>query len=501
MGVSENPWVVQDPSGVYRMYYSGWDTQSDSQIGAATSQDLVNWTRYSGNPVLSWGPAGTWDSAHVATHSVVLTGSRWVMYYAASANGSTQKIGNATSTNGFDWTKDAANPVIRVEPSPFWDDSSVWAPDLVTDPSGPRLYYAGEPAPYESRIGEYSFAPPPEVSYSGAYFSPVFDSGAAGTTWLSLASNASVPTGTSLSLRLRAGNDSTPDATWTAWVGSGSTGSLPRDRYLQVGTDFGSTNWSLTPTVASITVVYIPNGAPETVPAAPGGGEWTNVARPVLRWNATDPESDAIVAEHAQLSQTPDFGVIAVDSGNLTLGATSWHVPYDLSDGTWYWRVQAEDGYGAWGVWQSSLFRLDTAPPTLSISNPAPGALLHSGTLNIDWSAADAGSGLDRIAVSVDGGTSIVAAGSNSSVILNGISDGTHTVRVTAYDRAGNAASIALSIVIDTNVLSLNGPYGAWPLAVVNVVIIAVACLVAMLWIRRRRMRQGPKGPNVETKT
>lgn len=490
-----DPRVVADSAGIYRMYYTGYDPYGDARIGVATSRDLVTWVRSTGNPVLPFGPAGAWDNAHVGSSSVVITGSTWVMYYAGNPNGSTQSIGRATSSDGYNWTKYTGNPVIRPEPSPYWDDVHVGTPDFLIDPSGPRLYYYGYDGT-TARIGEYRFGPPPAVTYSGSYMSKVFDSGAAGTSWLSLAGNATVPSGTSDALRARFGNGSISGGTWTAWTTAASLSSAPRTRYAQVAIDLTSRAWNLTPAVTSVTLFYAANGAPDVIPQAPAASTWTNTPRPVLRWNMSDPEGDPIVAERVELSRTPDFSVLAVDSGNLTPGATSWQVPYLLQDGAWYWRVQVEDAYGAWSAKQMSQFLLDTVPPILSISSPTPGGLVHTSSLDIVWTASDDLSGIDRIAVSLDGEAPLSVGPGNSSAILGGLSDGDHIVRVTAVDRAGNGAAITLSFRVDTAAFSLTGPYGASPIIAVILAVAAGSGFIVLLWFRRRR-----RPPTAEKRT
>jgi sucrose-6-phosphate hydrolase SacC (GH32 family) len=42
------------------------------QIGLATSTDGINWTRYSGNPILQPGSSGAWDEKQVLDPSLVI---------------------------------------------------------------------------------------------------------------------------------------------------------------------------------------------------------------------------------------------------------------------------------------------------------------------------------------------------------------------------------------------------------------------------------------------
>ena len=69
--------------GTYFLFYNaktkggGWHEQT----GVATSTDLKNWQRYSGNPIIPNGPAGSWDERFASDPCVLLDGKRWVFYY------------------------------------------------------------------------------------------------------------------------------------------------------------------------------------------------------------------------------------------------------------------------------------------------------------------------------------------------------------------------------------------------------------------------------------
>ena len=98
-----SPAVVK-VGGTYIMYYNGEDKDTHTcRIGRATSTDGVTWTR-SADPVLSPGTDGSWDSYEVRYPSVHNDGSTFRMWYWGS-NGSCNRIGLATSTDGIAWTK------------------------------------------------------------------------------------------------------------------------------------------------------------------------------------------------------------------------------------------------------------------------------------------------------------------------------------------------------------------------------------------------------------
>lgn len=498
-GMVNAPRVVQDAQGVFWLFYFGWDGTTN-RIGVATSMNGTAFVPYVNNPIVGLGAPGTWDSGIVQDTSVVLNGSAWTMWYDGWYAGEIQ-IGLARSADGLNWTKDAANPAFRPESSPAWDDAGVGWPDFFVEAAGPRLYFAGSDGTY-SRIGMTTFAPPSPVTYSGSYRSAVFDSGMNGTWWRSLNWTGAAPADTSLSIEVRTGNTSIPDASWSDWTNLTPAGDLEppgtigldlsRTRFFQFGVDMSSVGGTSVPWALSVTVAYGLNEAPAAAPGAPSTGAWTNNLRPVLRWNATDPEGDPIVASVVEIALTSGFAPIVQASGVLPAGTSSWQVASNLSDGHWYWRVRAEDPYGLWSVSASSSMKIERTPPFLVVTNPFPGVRWGRPSLDVVWTAQDSGSGVCAVEVQVDHGTPLVVPPENSSAHLTGLADGDHTITVTAFDRAGNSQSVSISVTIDANLLSPTGPYGPWPLVALVGGTVAVAAVTVFLILRWQRKPKAP---------
>ena len=76
------PCLVED-GGVFYLFYNAKnaDKRWREQIGVATSHDLKQWTRYSENPIIRNGPAGSWDERFASDPAVFRDGSKWVLYY------------------------------------------------------------------------------------------------------------------------------------------------------------------------------------------------------------------------------------------------------------------------------------------------------------------------------------------------------------------------------------------------------------------------------------
>jgi hypothetical protein len=145
----ESPAVLYNKAtAAYMMWYSGVDTSSwKIGVGLATSPDGFTWTKYSGNPVLWAGQAGSYDDMWVAVPAVIKTDSLYQMWYSglSSKTGfSSLTMNYATSPDGINWTKFSGNPLFDTHTAPHTaavDSGGPWAPDVVFDGSEYKMWY------------------------------------------------------------------------------------------------------------------------------------------------------------------------------------------------------------------------------------------------------------------------------------------------------------------------------------------------------------------------
>jgi hypothetical protein len=92
---------------------------------------------------------------------------------------------------------------------------------------------------------------------SGTFTSRVFDGGKT-VTWDQASWNATVPTGTTLTLSVRTGNTASPDGSWSAFAPVASSGAPlnATARYAQYRLGLGQTTPAATPTVADVSLRY-----------------------------------------------------------------------------------------------------------------------------------------------------------------------------------------------------------------------------------------------------
>ncbi len=91
----------------------------------------------------------------------------------------------------------------------------------------------------------------------------------------------------------------------------------------------------------------------------------------------------------------------------------------------------------------------DGTAPTLVIDHPGSGTYIPSATVIVRWSSEDSGSGLSRFEVSLDNAP-FTDNGQGTSIELNLLENGKHSVRVRAIDGAENEREKTVNFTVDT---------------------------------------------------
>ncbi len=155
-------------NGTYLMYYSAGTTYSTASgkfvltspyhIGLATSSDGINWTKYSGNPVIR-SRVDSYDSTNVFFPIVMVENGTWRMWYAGNRGNqgggrADVNVCYATSTDGENWTKHASNPVIsNGAPNTAWNGLDIRPTSVVRDGTDLVMYLKASGVGTPSNLG------------------------------------------------------------------------------------------------------------------------------------------------------------------------------------------------------------------------------------------------------------------------------------------------------------------------------------------------------------
>ena len=156
---------------------------------------------------------------------------------------------------------------------------------------------------------------------------------------------------------------------------------------------------------------------------------------------------------------------VAAASTQVTIAAPADH----SNDGVHTLSFYATDNAGNQETAQSATVKIDTTPPTTTVSGADD--LWHAQPVTLSLSATDnsGGSGVKSITYSIDGGASTTVAAAGTQVTIaapaDHSNDGVHTLSFYATDNAGNQEAVqSVSVKIDTTspVAVASGYDSAW---------------------------------------
>lgn len=176
--------------------------------------------------------------------------------------------------------------------------------------------------------------------------------------------------------------------------------------------------------------------------------------RPVIRWKVTD--NDSAVA--------PDTIGITIDSGSKITGSAITKAAIDggyecsytpstaLSDGSHTIKFDASDNDGNAAMQKSVTFKVDTVPPTLSITAPVAGLVTNKAACVVTGTTNDSTSSPVKVTVKLNSGVAeevtVNADGSFSKALT--LTEGANTITVVATDSAGKSSTVTRAVTLDT---------------------------------------------------
>gem|GEM_PF-1427618 len=176
---------------------------------------------------------------------------------------------------------------------------------------------------------------------------------------------------------------------------------------------------------------------------SPANGGFTNSAQPLISVGVTDNLSGVNAAS----------STLSIDGQAVTPQRSASQILFTpatpLSQGAHTLAASAADNAGNVGNF-SSTFTIDSVPPTAAQIASLTSGQVVAGTIQLSATATDAGSGVARIDVLVDGSVilSLTPPGFQTSFNTLSLSEGPHTFSARAIDVAGNIGPVGAGIQV-----------------------------------------------------
>lgn len=208
----------------------------------------------------------------------------------------------------------------------------------------------------------------------------------------------------------------------------------------------GTLGASLKLTVKEVTV-------PTITFSSPASGAYLVNNTPSIVFNIVD-EANGSGIKISSLSIVVDGGTALTNTSNgvsavsITNGYQITYVPQTaLSDGSHTVVVNITDNDGNAAIAASRTFKVDTVPPTLSITTPA-NATTYTNIASITVVGVTNDATSSPVTVTVNG-TSVTVDGSGNFSKTVTLSIGSNTITVVATDAAGKTSTVTRTVILD----------------------------------------------------
>ena len=188
--------------------------------------------------------------------------------------------------------------------------------------------------------------------------------------------------------------------------------------------------------------------APAITITSPTAGSYITNNKPTIKWKVTDADSGV---NPATIGITIDSGSkVTGDSITKTAVTGGYECTYTpttaLADGSHTIKIDASDFDGNAATQKTVTFKIDTVPPTLSITAPADKLVTNKTAVTVTGTTNDATSSPVTVTVKLNSGTAeTVTVGSDGT-----FSKALTLVTVVAKDSAGKTTTVTRTVTVDT---------------------------------------------------
>ena len=187
---------------------------------------------------------------------------------------------------------------------------------------------------------------------------------------------------------------------------------------------------------------------------SPTAGSFSTNSKPTITWKLTDADSGV---NPATIGITLDSGTKvtgdAITKTAITGGYQCTYTPATaLSDGSHTIKLDASDYDGNAAATNSTTFKVDTVPPTLTLSSPADKLITNKSACTVKGTTNDVTSSPVKVTIKLNSGTAeSVTVGRDGSFTKDlTLANGTNTITVVATDSAGKSTTVTRTVTLDT---------------------------------------------------
>lgn len=195
--------------------------------------------------------------------------------------------------------------------------------------------------------------------------------------------------------------------------------------------------------------------APVIAVTAPTASALLTNNKPVITWKVTDDDSGV---NPSTIGLTIDSGSKitgdAITKTAITNGYQCTYTPTTaLSDGSHTIKFDASDYDGNAATQKSVTFKVDTVPPTLSVTAPTADLVTNKASCTVTGKTSDVTSGPVTLTVKLNNGTAasveVASDGSFSKALT--LTEGVNTITIVATDGAGKTTTVTRTVTLNTS--------------------------------------------------
>ena len=175
--------------------------------------------------------------------------------------------------------------------------------------------------------------------------------------------------------------------------------------------------------------------------------------KPTITWKVTDDDSGV---NSGSIKVTIDTGA-AITAGIVKTAVTGgYECTYTptaaLADGSHTIKIDVSDNDGNAATQKSVTFKIDTVPPTLSVTAPVNGLITNKAACTVTGTTNDVTSSPVSVTVKLNSGAAeavtVGADGAFSKALTLAV--GANTITVVATDSAGKSTTVTRTVTLDT---------------------------------------------------